>query len=86
MDVLAKCNLADTDFLKCLLYCDTGSCLNKISLANARKDGVKIKQGPHQYRAKDVQNKPLDISGYTEYFPLNESIYVRIVEVALRTS
>ena len=53
------------------------------SLAKARRDGVKIKQGPHPYRVKDVQNKPLDILGYAEYFLLNENNYVRRVEVAV---
>ena len=71
MEIRAKCNLADRDILKILLYSDTGSCLNMISLAKARKDGIKIKQGPHPYRAKDVQKKPLYILGYAEYFLLN---------------
>ena len=44
-----------------------------ISLAKARIDGVKVKQGPHPYTTRDVQNKPLDIIGYAEYFLLNEN-------------
>ena len=54
-----------------------------ISQAKARKDGIKIKQGPHPYTARDVQNKPLDIIGYAEYYLLNENNYVRRVEVAV---
>ena len=54
-----------------------------IILAKAREDRIKIKQGPHLYRAKDVQNKPLDILGYAEYFLLNKNNYVRKVEVAV---
>ena len=43
--IRAKRNLADRDFLEILLYCEMGSCLNMISQAKARKDGMKIKQG-----------------------------------------
>ena len=73
----------ERDILEILLYCDTGSCLNMISMAKAKRDGVRIKQGPHPYRAKDVQNKPLDIFGYAEYFLLNDNNYIRRVEVAV---
>ena len=45
-----------------------------ISPAKARRDRVKIKQGPHPYQARDVQNKPLDIFGYTEYYLLKKTI------------
>ena len=54
-----------------------------ISEAKANRDGVKIRQGPHPYKAQDVQNKPLDVSGYTEYFLINEKIFVRRIEVAV---
>ena len=54
-----------------------------ISLAKARRDGVKVKQGPHPYTARDLQNNPLDIIAYAEYFLLNENNYVRRVEVAV---
>ena len=81
--IQAKRDLADRDILEILLYCDTGSCLNMISQAKARKDGIKIKQGPHPYTARDVQNKPLHIIGYAEYFLLNEYNYIRRIEVTV---
>ena len=57
--------------------------MNLVSQKKARKDGIKIKQGPHPYTARDVQGKPLNIIGYTEYYLLNENNYVRRVEVAV---
>ena len=83
MKMRAIRNLADRDILEILLYCDSGSCLNMISQAKARKDGIKIKQGPHPYTARDVQNKPLGIVGYAEYYLLNENNYIWRVEVAV---
>ena len=65
------------------MYCDSGSCLNLVSEKKARKDGVKIKQGPHPYEARDVQGKPLEIIGYAEYYLLNDNNYVRRVECAV---
>ena len=55
MEIRAKRNLADRDILKLLLFCDSGSCLNLVSEKKARRDGIKIKQGPHPYKARDVQ-------------------------------
>ena len=49
----------------------------------ARKDRVKIKQGPHPYEARDVQGKSLEIIGYAEYYLLNKNNYVRRVECAV---
>ena len=66
-----------------MLYCDSGSCLNLVSKKKARKDGVKIKQGPHPYEARDVQGKSLEIIGYVEYYLLNKNNYVRRVECAV---
>ena len=66
-----------------LLYCDSGSCLNLVSERKARRDGVKIKQGPHPYVARDVQGKSLEIIGYAEYFLINKNNYVRRVECAV---
>ena len=63
MEMRAKRDLADRDIIKLLLYCDSGSCLNLVSEKKARKDGVKIKQGPHPYEARDVQRKSLEIVG-----------------------
>ena len=83
MQIRAKRDLADRDILEILLYCDSGSCLNLVSQKKARKDGVKIKQGPHPYTARDVQGKPLDVIGYAEYYLLNENNYVRRVECAV---
>ena len=83
MQIRAKRDLADRDILEILLYCDSGSCLNLVSQKKARKDGVKIKQGPHPYTACDVQGKPLDIIGYAEYYLLNKNSYVRRVECAV---
>ena len=83
MEMRAKRDLADRDILKLLLYCDSGSCLNLVSEKKARKDGVKIKQGPHPYEARDVQGKSLEIIGYAEYYLLNENNYVRRVECAV---
>ena len=54
-----------------------------MSEKKARKDGVKIKQGPHPYEARDVQGKSLEIIGYAEYFLLNEHNYVRRIECAV---
>ena len=68
MEMRAKRDLVDRDILKLLLYCDSGSCLNLVSKKKARKDGVKIKQGPHPYKARDVQRKSLEIIGYAEYY------------------
>ena len=42
-----------------------------------------IKRGPHPYKAQDVQNRPLDIIGYAEYFLINENNFVRRIEVAV---
>merc|ERR1711954_238089 len=83
LQIRAKRNLADRDILKLLLYFDSGSCLNLVSVKKARRDGVKIKQGPHPYEARDVQGKPLEITGYAEYYLLNENNYVRRVECAV---
>merc|ERR1711954_200671 len=83
MKIQAKKNLADRDILEILLYCDTGSCLNMISQAKARRDGVKIKQGPHPYEVRDVQGKPLEIIGYAEYYLLYKNNYVRRIECAV---
>merc|ERR1711954_521497 len=77
LQIRAKRNLADRDILEILLYCDSGSCLNLVSKKKARKDGVKIIQGPHPYKARDVQGKPLEIIGYAEYYLLNDNNYVR---------
>ena len=63
LKIRAKRNLSDRDILEILLYCDSGSCLNLVSQKKARRDRVKIKQGPHPYTARDVQGKPLDIIG-----------------------
>ena len=46
-------------------------------------DKIKIGQGPHPYGAKDVQNRPLVIIGYAEYFLVNGNNFVRRVEVAM---
>ena len=58
MEIWAKRSLADRDILKLLLFCDSGSCLNLVSEKKARRDGIKIKQGPHPYEARDVQGNP----------------------------
>ena len=73
LKIWAKRNLSDRDILEILLYCNSGSCLNLVSEKKARKDGVKIKQGPHPYEARDVQGKSLEIIGYAEYYLLNEN-------------
>ena len=83
LKIRAKRNLADRDILEILLYCDSGSCLNLVSEKKARRDGVKIKQGPHPYEARDVQGKPLEIIGYAKYYLLNDNNYVRRVECAV---
>ena len=83
MEMRAKRDLSDRDIIKLLLYCDSGSCLNLVSEKKARKDGVKIKQGPHPYEARDVQGKSLEIIGYAEYFLLNEHNYVRRIACAV---
>merc|ERR1712081_71367 len=83
LEMKAKRDLSDRDIIKLLLYCDSGSCLNLVSEKKARIDGVKIKQGPHPYQARDVQGKSLDIIGYAEYFLLNEHNYVRRIECAV---
>ena len=83
MQIQAKRDLADRDILEILLYCDSGSCLNLVSQKKARKDGVKIKQSPHPYTARDVQGKPLNIIRYAEYYLLNKNNYVRRVECAV---
>ena len=46
MEMRAKRDLGDRDIIKLLLYCDSGSCLNLVSERKARRDGVKIRQGP----------------------------------------
>merc|ERR1711954_90620 len=79
----AKRDLSERDIIKLLLYCDSGSGLNLVSEKKAQKDGVKIKQGPHPYKARDVQGKSLEIIGYAEYFLLNEHNYVRRIECAV---
>ena len=80
MEIRVKQNLADRDILKLLLICDSGSCLNLVSKKKARRDSIKIKQGPHPYEARYVQGKPLEIIGYAEYYLLNKNNYVRRVE------
>ena len=54
-----------------------------VSKKKARKDGVKLKQGTHPYKARYVQGKPLEIIGYAEYYLLNDNNYVRRVECAV---
>ena len=83
MEMRAKRDLGDRDIIKLLLYCDSGSCLNLVSKRKAPRDGVKIKQGPHPYVARDVQGKSLEIIGYAEYFLINKNNYVRRVECAV---
>merc|ERR1711954_222807 len=83
MEMRAKQDLGDRDIIKLLLYCDSGSCLNLVSEKKVKIDGVKIKQGPHPYQARDVQGKSLDIIGYAEYFLMNEHNYVRRIECAV---
>ena len=49
------------------------------SETKANIDGVKIKNWPHLYKAQDVQNRPLDIIGYSNY----ENSYIRMIEIAV---
>ena len=44
---------------------------------------MKIKQRPQPFKTRDVQNTPLDIIGYTEYYLINKNNYVRKIEVAV---
>ena len=58
MKIREKQNLADRDILEILLYCESGSCLNVVTEKKARRDGIKIKQGPHPYKARVFKENP----------------------------
>ena len=63
------------------MYCNTDSCLNMISKVKSNKDKIQIWQWPHPYKARDIQNKPLEVKGYAEYFLINDNNFVRRVDI-----